>query len=819
MKTNYYLTIIFLFLTSIVFGQKATIKGTVKDQFGKPIENVTVIFEGDGTTTAKDGTYTLTTTKFGRGTITFMHVSYAEYKKRISTSKNRTVTISPKLRIEEIGEVEIETKEQRNAVKGQQSVDIEDVKFVPTGNGGVETLVSTLIGASNNNTLSTQYNVRGGNFDENLVYVNGFEVFRPFLIRSGQQEGLSFINSDMVKNIAFSAGGFQAKYGDKLSSVLDITYKKPRKFGVTMNASLLGGGLTVEGTGLKDKLNFIAGARYRDNSLLVGSKDIETNYKPRFLDIQSFLSYKITDKFTLEFLGNVASNQYDYIPKTRRTRFGTVNNPLELIVYYNGREEDDYLTVFGALKGIYKVNDNLKLELTTSAYNTQEEEYYDIEAFYNLGQVDGDFGSDNFGETLYAQQIGSQLSHARNDLDALINNVQLRANYKKDNNEIEVGAKYQIEDIQDRIIEWEMIDSTGFSIRPIHHAANQQPYEPYTGEIVPFQNIRARNHTKISRLSAYAQYSRKAYLNDHEVYFNIGGRMQTWTVDDEKSANVTQTVFSPRAQFAIKPDWENTDMLFRFATGIYYQPPFYRELRNAEGNVNPDVKAQKAYHFILGNEYSFKMWGNRKFKLVTEAYYKNLDDVNIYTVDNVRIRYAANNNAKAYAAGFDMRLNGEFIPGTESWLTIGLLKTEENYENRGYIPRPTDQRFKLAFVLQDYVPTIPNLRMYLNMVYNSGVPGGSPSYADPYLYQTRLNAYRRADIGLIYVFTDAKRRYESGWLKNFRELTLGVELFNMFDIKNSITNTWVRDAYSKTSYGIPNYMTGRVLNVRMTMKI
>ncbi|WP_196892486.1 TonB-dependent receptor [Aureivirga marina] len=819
MKTNYYLSVLFLLFTTVIFGQNAIIKGTVKDEYGTPIENVSVVFEGDGAKTDSQGNYEFETDVIGRGTIIFSHLSYVGYEKRISTSKNKTVRISPRLKIQTENIDEVKIKNNRKAVKGLTTVNVEKVKTTPSANAGVEAVLTSYAGVNSSNELSTQYNVRGGNFDENLVYVNGFEVFRPFLIRSGQQEGLSFINIDMVKNVDFSAGGFQAKYGDKLSSVLDITYRKPREFGLTLNANLLGGALTAEGTALNKKLTYITGFRYRDNSLLVNSKDIETNFKPRFLDVQSFLSYEITEKFTVEFLGNISSNQYDYIPKTRRTRFGTVNNPLELIVRYRGREEDDYLTTFGALKGFYKVNDNLALELTTSVYNTQEQEYYDIEAQYDLGEVDGDFGSDSFGETLYAQQIGSQLSHARNDLDALINNVKLRAIYKKDGNEFEVGAKYQIEDIRDRIVEWEMIDSVGFSVRPPHHIPNNQPYEPYTGEIIPFQNVRARNNTKINRLSAYVQYGRKGYINDHEIYFNIGARMQNWTVNDEKSAKVSQTVFSPRAQVAIKPDWENTDMLFRFATGLYYQPPFYRELRDANGNVNPNVKAQNALHFILGNEYSFKMWGGRPFKLITEAYYKSLNDVNIYTVDNVRIRYAANNNAKAYAAGLDLRLNGEFVPGTESWISIGFLQTEENYENRGYIPRPTDQRFKLGFLLQDYVPSIPNLRMYLNMVYNSGVPGGSPSYADPYLYQTRLNAYRRADIGLLYVFTDANKRYESGWLKNFKELTIGIELFNMFDIKNSITNTWVRDAYSKTSYAIPNYMTGRVLNVRLGMKI
>ena len=345
---------------------------------------------------------------------------------------------------------------------------------------------------------------------------------------------------------------------------------------------------------------------------------------------------------------------------------------------------------------------------------------------------------------------------------------------------------------------------------------NDQPYTPYEGPIIPFQSIRSQNEVDISRLSAFAQYSERTFIDDHELWFNFGVRSQFWTVDDNLGNRKSQIIFSPRAQFAVKPDWEK-DIVFRVSSGVYSQPPFYRELRDFNGAVNVDVKAQTSFHFVIGSDYSFKMW-ERPFKLTTELYYKSLTNVNTYMVDNVRIRYQANNNAEAYAFGFDARLNGEFIPGSESWVSLGYLKTEENLDNRGYIPRPTDQRIKFAILFQDYVPNLPNLKAYLNLVYNTGVPGGAPAYADPYDFQNRLRDYRRADLGVLYVITDSSKRYETGWLKNIKEFTAGLEIFNIFDVQNAITNTWVRDAFSQRQFGIPNFTTPRVFNLKFSLQ-
>ena len=797
--------------------QKTTIlKGTIKNNQKKPIENVSIKFKNTGTTSDKNGNYSIRIPLDEEITITFTHVSYKTISKVIKPKNRNAIRFSPKMTLNTETLKEIIVKDKRKEASGIKSVDIKTVKNLIGPNAGVENTLMTFAGVNNNNELSTQYNVRGGNFDENLVYVNGIEIYRPFLIRSGQQEGLSFINTNMVQNINFSAGGFQAKYGDKLSSVLDITYRKPTETATTVDGSLLGGSATFEGNFLNNKLSTITGVRYRDNSLFVNSKQIKTNFRPRFTDIQTYLSYNFSEKFELNFLGNFSLNNYNYQPISRRTRFGTVANPLELIVFYSGEEEDKYLTLFGALSADYKVNEDFKITTTASRYNTQEEEHFDIAAQYNLGEVDANIGSENFGDVEFSQGIGSQLNHARNDLDALITNVQVRGTIKKGSKQWNFGVKYQKEDIKDRIREWEVIDSLGFSIRPPHHSSNNQPYEPFEGEIAPFQSIRKDNNVNITRLTGFAQFNQRSFWNEHEVFYNLGIRAQSWTVSGNGVTSKNQIIISPRAQFAIKPNWKK-DMLFRFSAGLYAQPPSYRELRDFNGDINVDVKAQKSIHFVSGMDYSFEMW-NRPFKLTSEIYYKDLSDVNSYTIDNVRIRYRADNLATAYSYGLDLRLNGEFVPGSESWVSIGYLKTEENINNRGNIARPSDQRIKFGILFQDYVPNLPDLKAYLNLVYNSGVPGGSPAYADPYNFQERLRDYKRADLGVSYIFVDANKQFTSGWLSKFKELSAGLELFNMFDIQNAITNTWVRDVYSKTQFGIPNFMTGRVLNFKVAMK-
>lgn len=815
---------LFLFIALYSFShflvaQSAIVRGVILNEANEPVENVSIVSETATSQSNQNGYFEISIPGEKNTTITFSHLSHKSIVVSLRLDDNEDYEFNPVMtvNIQQIGEVVLNAK-KRKEVEGIQTISPKHIRLIPGANAGVENILKSLPGVNSNNELSTQYAVRGGNYDENLVYVNEIEVYRPFLIRSGQQEGLSFINTDLIQNVDFSAGGFQAKYGDKLSSALDITYKKPIAFGVGLDISLLGGSTTIETVSESGKFSTISGIRFRDNSLLVNSKQTETNFKPVFADFQTYLTYKFSSKLQLNFLGNISINKYDYEPLTRQTNFGTITDPIALIVFYDGQEKDKYSTVFGAFKANYFLNEKLTIKLIGSAYHTIEEEHFDILAQYALGEVNSDIGDNNLGEVEFIEGVGSQLNHARNDLDALIFNLEHKGIYNKKDDVIEWGIKFTHEDIRDRLREYEVIDSAGFSIRPpFPEFQNNQPYTPFTGPLEPFTNIEATNIARINRLSGYIQWSRKTFWGNNEVWLNAGIRNHSWRVSGKSIESKSQTVLSPRGQFAIKPQWEK-DILFRLAAGIYYQPPFYRELRDSTGTVQSGVKAQKSFHIVAGNDYSFKIW-NRPFKLVTEAYYKHLTDVNPYTLENVRIRYQATNNAVAYAYGLDMRLNGEFVPGTESWVSFGYLKTEENIEERGYISRPTDQRLKFAVLFQDYIPAIPNLKMQLNLIYNTGLPGGSPSYADPYLFQSRLRDYKRADIGIIYVLKDEKYQpLHSSWLNKFENLNVGIEIFNIFGVQNAITNTWVRDVYSKRQFGIPNYMTGRVLNIKVGMQ-
>ena len=811
--------IVVLLLPIWGLAQTATLKGVVLDDSENPIESVNIIAKSSGTITNLNGFYLFKIPSNQDIQIEFTHINHKKVLATFNLKNGETFEFNPIMSsdIEQISVVVVNGN-QRKQVEGITTIDPQLIRTIKGAQPGIENLLKTLPGVNISNELSTQYSVRGGNFDENLVYVNEIEVYRPFLIRSGQQEGLSFVNSNMVQNVAFSAGGFQAQYGDKLSSVLDITYRNPLNIGIRADMSLLGGSVTYETISKDTKFSSITGLRYRDNSLLVKAKETETNYDPKFGDAQAYLTYKFSDKFHLSFLGNASINKYNYEPKTRQTNFGTLENPLALLVFYEGQEKDAYQTYFGAFKGTYFANDDLTLKLITSAYHTTEEEYFDILAQYRLGEVNSSIGDEDLGEVEFSEGIGGQLNHARNDLDALIVNVEHKGDLSlKDDSNLKWSIKYTHEDIRDRIVEWEVIDSAGFSINPPNiDAFNEQPYLAYEGPLVAFKDIRATNNTQIDRLQGYVQWSKRTSLNKNELFYNVGVRAHNWIVNGTNITSKSQGVVSPRFQLALKPNW-NKDMLFRMSGGLYYQPPFYRELRDSDGVVNSQVMAQKSIHLVIANEYSFKLW-DRPFKLVSEAYYKNMSDINSYTIENVRIRYKANNDAKAYAYGLDFRLNGEFVPGTESWFSFGYLKTEENINNKGYISRPTDQRLKFGVLFQDYVPNIPNLKMYLNLVYNTGLPGGSPSYANPYEYQNRLPDYKRADLGISYVVIDSKKAFKRGWKSKFKELNIGIEIFNMFDVQNSITNTWVRDVYSKRQYSIPNYLTPRVFNIRVGMR-
>lgn len=817
MKKHTYIFLLSAISTTAI-SQTAQIKGVVLNEQDLPVKNVLVQTQNKQVFTNENGFYFIEVTPSTNINIKFEAEHYQPITYIESLEENQSFELNIRLHptSEELQELVID-KNLRQRFEGTIIISPDVIRRIPGANAGVENIIKLLPGVYSNNELSTQYAVRGGNYDENMVYVNEVEVYRPFLIRSGQQEGLSFTNTSMTDKVDFSSGGYQSKYGDKMSSVLDITYRKPEKFGGQLDASILGGGLTVDLASKDQKWTAITGVRYRNNALLVKSQDVDVDYKPRYLDAQSLITYQPSAKWEWSLLLNASKNVYEYTPQIKRTKFGTIGDAKEMSVYYQGTEIDQYQTYFGAFKGTFKPNQQNIYKIIASAYHTKEQEYYDIWGQYNLGNVSTDLGG-NAGEVEYTVGLGSQLNHGRNNYDAVIVNAEVKGQHKRNESEIEWGVRYISEDVRDRLVEWEVVDSAGFSLaHPYFSTPNNQPYEPYQGELLPYQNVRATNFVKINRLNGYAQWNKRGAIGTHETFVNIGVRAHYWNVDAEGyDKGSGQFTVSPRAQFAIKPDWD-ADMVFRLSGGWYHQPPSYRELRGMDGSINPNVKAQQAIHIVLSNDYSFKI-KETPFKLFTELYYKNLSNVNTYTLENVRIRYRADNNATAYVYGADVRINGEIVPGIESWFSVGYLKTEENYNDRGFIARPTDQRLKLGLMFQDYMPAIPNLKLYLNQVYNTGLPGGSPSYGDPYDYQQRLKNYMRTDAGFSYIFKDQVFQSDKKWLKPFEEVSVGFEIYNLFNNENAITNTWVRDVYSKVMYAIPNRMTMRTFNLKLNMR-
>ena len=810
-----FVLILFCLVSSYFFSQDAVITGLILDEENFPIKDANIQFDNKGTISDMNGYYKIEVPSDKNINVVFTHLNHKRLQITVNLSKKEILEFNPVLstNIEQISEVILNTT-RREDLKSIQNISPEKLRDIKGVQPGIENILKTLPGVSINNEMSTQYSVRGGNFDENLVYVNGIEIYRPFLIRSGQQEGLSFVNSEMTDDIKFSSGGFEAIYGDKMSSVLDIKYKSPESNQYKINTSFLGGSFTSENVSKDKNISNILGLRYRDNSLLVNSKETNSNFKPSFFDLQNHLRLAINPRLSISTLTNFSLNRYNFKPLNRQTNFGTLDDPLALIIFYDGEEKDRYTTFFNSISFNYTPNQRDTYTINSSFYNTTEKEYFDILAQYNLAEVNTNIGSQDLGEVEFSQGVGSQLNHARNDLNAQIFNIESKLKLIRKKNEFNFSLKFTKENISDRIVEWEVIDSAGYSIDPPFITnISEQPYEANEGPIVPFQNIRSTIDTSIERIQFYSQWESESYINNDKIYYNIGLRAHNWSLnssEDWSNDVKSKTVISPRFQIGYVPSW-NPKMIFNLKYGVYYQPPFYKGLRNFSGEINPSLKAQKSIHYVLSNEYKFDLW-NRPFRLNSELYYKDLDDLNTYTIDNVRIRYVANNNAFGYAYGLDLRLNGEFVKGTESWFSFGYLKTEENIDNRGYISRPTDQRLKFGVLFQDYVPNMPNLKMFINLIYNTGLPGGSPSYADPYEYLNRLPDYKRADIGIMYLIEDAKKLF------NVEEVSIGIEIFNMFNIQNTITNTWVRDVYSKRQYSIPNYLSPRIFNLNMDVK-
>ena len=707
------------------------------------------------------------------------------------------------LRTKEIEEVVFQRKDGKVSDLTNVRINAKEASQIVSASGGIEGLLKTLPSVNSNTELSSQYMVRGGNYDENLVYINDIEIYRPQLIRDSQQEGLSIINPDMVSIVNFSAGGFEAKYGDKMSSALNIYYREPKKFEISGEGSLIGGRLSTGFATENQKVNALFSARYRNTNLVLNTLNEETDFNPQYIDFQSFINYHINPKLSLSFIGYYSKNDYEVFPKQKSVEFGSVLQPIKVDIFYNGKEDDKYKNMMGTFSINYKPTDKWNLSLNSFAYQNREREYYTIASAYRLQTFDP-----VSGEPITSYDVGGQIDHARNDLLVKTYGAQLRTKFSPNvNTNFEFGVKYERENLRDFTNEYKLQDSIGYSVpRPftLPRALNDANLElKYL--------IRGDNNIEPTRISSYLQFSHKLLWGSSKVNINAGIRVSHWDFNDE-------TIFSPRAQFAIKPDW-NADMLFRVAGGIYYQAPFYKEIKDLDGTFNPNIKSQRSMQIILANDYEFFMY-DRPFKLTTELYYKKMDDLIPYYLDNVRIRYTGKNNATGYAYGIDTRLFGEFVPGVDSWLSASYARTYENIDNQGEIPRPTDQRFRFAIFYQDYMPRFPKMRVNLTGVYALGLPTGSPLFSDPYKFTKTLPSYKRVDIGLSYVFVDSKENNNSyGFFSNFEELTLGVQVFNAFNIYNTVANQWVTDVNSSVIYPVPVNLTGRFFNVKLEFRL
>ena len=787
----------------------------VLDEDGNPVSQANVSYNDQIFTTDDQGS---------------VKIPLAESEQMLSVQKdnfrgfNKNIKVTPKVQnvnvlfvkseretlIEEV----VFQKKGKPKVTDLTSMEIstKEAQQVASLSGGVEGLLKTLPSVNSNAELSSQYMVRGGNYDENLIYINDIEIYRPFLIRNSLQEGLSIINPDLVQAINFSAGGFEAKYGDKMSSALNIYYRQPTKFELSGEVSLIGARLSTGFASKDKKFTALISGRYRNTNLVLNTLNEDTDFNPQYMDFQSYLNYKINPKWDISFIGYWSKNDYEMIPKVKEVDFGSLQMPLKLSVFYSGKEDDQYKNMMGTATVNFKPSKKWAFTLDSFAYQNREREYYSISSGYMLQTFDP-----ITGEPITSYDVGGQIDHARNDLLVKTYGAQFKTKFSPDvNTDFEVGLKFEKENLKDFTNEWQLVDSLGYSTP-----------RDYTnpGTLDPSQlrlrfSINGANHIQPTRLSSYAQYSKKLYWGGSRVFLNAGVRVSHWEFNDE-------TLFSPRAQFAIKPDWD-MDMLFKLSGGVYYQAPFYKEIKDLDGNFNPNIESQRSMQIILSNDYEFQMV-NRPFKLTTELYYKKLDKLIPYYLDNVRIRYSGENNAEGYAYGIDTRLFGEFVPGVDSWISASYARVKENINDRGYIPRPTDPRFRFSMFYQDYMPKFPSMRVNLTLVFANGLPSGTPISLDeegkpdfeaPYNYQRTLPSYKRVDIGLSKVFIDQKDNRASGaFWGSFKELTLGVQIFNAFNISNTVANQWVNDVSSGYSYPVPVRLTGRFFNVKLEFKL
>ncbi len=807
---------LFCCLSFALAAQNALVTGTIKNSIGEALDGVAIQFRGTVEYTNSQGQYVISIPANRKTKIVFSLIGYIPDSLIVTPKPGQEIVANFTFTPKENVLAEVDVVSESRIVESGTDLKPRELEFNVGPLSTVEGIIKTLPGVVSRSEFSSQYSVRGGSFDENLVYVNGIEVYRPFLARSGQQEGLSFVNSDMVGNIYFSAGGFPARYGDKMSSVLDITYRKPEPFGVRLQASLLGGSITAEGRTAKDRMGIIGSVRYRTNQLLLGSTDLTAEYQPVFTDVQTLITYELTDEWHLEFLGSYAKNNYKVIPQTSTTKFGTLNEALQLNVFFEGMEQYFYTTAFGAVKATWQPERNLSLDFIASGYQTVEQELTDVIGYYRLGELNNNLGSDEFGDIKILRGVGAFQSYLRNRLDAIVTNAEHKGTLTNKNGALRWGLRWEHDDIIDRYKEWERIDSAGYSAP--HVPSNIDSiyndttvfYTPAVG-LTLFESYDTRSAVISDRIMGYVDYE-KNWRKDSTIWSAvIGVRSQYWTYNQ-------QVTVSPRFTATYIPG-KHQNMTYRFSTGFYHQPPFYREFRDISGTLNPEIRAQEAIHFVAGLDYQFSMT-DRPFKFVTEVYYKKLNELIPFSIDNVRVRYAAENSATGYTAGIDLRLNGEFVKGTESWASLSLFRSMEDIEDdgAGYIPRPTDTRFSFAIFFQDHLPTDPTFRVTVNLYVTGGFPFGAPG-TERKEQIFRAPPYRRVDLGFIKILKEEGKDKKWDFLNNFRSVWIGLEVFNLLQSRNTVSYLWVRDASTANQYAVPNYLTARLLNLKLTFKI
>ncbi len=801
MKIRYTLIHILFLLAAVLpvaaVAAQVRIHGKITDQNNEPVEFVTVRIGGTaiGTNSGLEGEYSLACPVADTITVHFSCIGYRDEKRTlIDASGDVTVNMRMMLDTEVLGQVEItELKKQTGSIA---TIDTEQLRVSPDVSGGsVESLITMQAGVTSSNEMSSQYSVRGGSYDENSVYINGIEVYRPLLISSGQQEGLSIINPDLVGSIGFSTGGFTAEYGDKMSSVLDITYRQPEALEGSLSLSLMGGSFAL-GQSSK-RFSQLHGVRYKRNASLLSSMETKGEYDPEFIDYQTNIGFQISKKLRVSFLGNIAVNNYKFTPVNRTTNFGTSTDAKQFTVYFDGHEKDKFETYFGALSLDYRPGHATSLQLLASGYLTNELVSYDISGEYWLDQA----GTGDVGGEL---GVGRYHEHARNRLKASVIALALKGQTALNKfHTLTYGLSVQGEKIMDRSREWELRDSAGYSL-------------PSTGEAVKvIYNMSSRHDLSSTRMSAFVQDAWKINTASGFLTVNAGVRMSYWTFNKE-------FLFSPRVNVGFVPE-QSRNWAFRFATGLYYQSPFYKEYRcpvsDEDGNtsimLNDGIKSQRSFHLTGGADYTFRAM-NRPFKLSGEIYYKALGNLVPYEIDNLKIVYAGVNASSGYAMGLDMKLFGQFVPGSDSWISFSLMKTSENL-NGVKVPRPTDRRYSFGLFFTDYFPKFPKLKFSLRGIFSDGLPMTAPRSSRDKMY-FRTPPYKRVDVGLSYALLSPIKEGESrdGFLRHLKSVWLGVDVFNLLDISNVSSYYWVTDV-NDIQYAVPNYLTRRQINVRLSI--